>query len=81
MINQLRSQNKQLKNLRDELIANKRATTPGLSKTQGAFMTWSGDIRDENYWRRKYDEARHSTKALREDLLTLQDKLNEVSDT
>jgi len=44
-------------------------------------MTWSGDIRDENYWRRKYDEARHSTKALREDLLTLQDKLNEVSDT
>ncbi len=67
MIEQYKKENKQLKTLRDELIANKRviifilqkfkkkkyiyinnqATTPGLSKTQGSFISWSQDVRDE----------------------------------
>lgn len=42
MIEQYKKENKQLKTLRDELIANKRATTPGLgmSKTQGPNVSW-----------------------------------------
>lgn len=52
-----------------------------MAKTQGAFISWSGDIKDENYWKRKLDDARHLTKVKKERLLQLQDKLNEVSDT
>lgn len=33
MIKQYKKENSKLKELRDELIANKRATTPGFSKT------------------------------------------------
>ncbi|EAR88638.1 hypothetical protein TTHERM_00187170 (macronuclear) [Tetrahymena thermophila SB210] len=80
IIESLKKENKQLKTLRDELIANKRASTPGMSKTQGSLVSWSGDIKDENYWRRKFDEARHATKNKKSQLLQLQDKLNEVSD-
>lgn len=71
MIEELRKENKQLKTLRDELIANKRASTPGMAKTQGSFISWSGDIKDENYWRRKYDDECHKTKKKYDSLLAL----------
>ncbi|KAM3132152.1 hypothetical protein pb186bvf_015747 [Paramecium bursaria] len=81
IIEQLKKENKELKKLQDELIANKRGATASMAKTQGAFISWSGDIKDENYWKRKLDDARHLTKVKKERLLQLQDKLNEVSDT
>ncbi|CAD8072020.1 unnamed protein product [Paramecium primaurelia] len=81
IIEQLKKENRDLKKLQDELIANKRGASASLAKTQGAFISWSGDIKDENYWRRKLDDAKHLTKAKKERLIQLQDKLNEVSDT
>lgn len=42
-----------------------------MAKTQGSFVSWSGDIKDENYWRRKCDDAKHATKNKKNQLLQL----------
>lgn len=62
-IEQYKGENKELKKLRDELIANKRATTGGVqNKTTQGFGQFQGDVRDENFWKRKLDLEKHKTK-------------------
>ena len=40
-----------------------QATTPGLEKATGGYLSFSGDIIDEKYWRRRLDEVKHVTLA------------------
>eukprot|EP01017_Pseudomicrothorax_dubius_P041294 TRINITY_DN6586_c0_g1_i1.p1 TRINITY_DN6586_c0_g1~~TRINITY_DN6586_c0_g1_i1.p1 ORF type:complete len:541 (+),score=197.99 TRINITY_DN6586_c0_g1_i1:32-1654(+) len=80
-IETLLKENKELKRLRDELLAQKRVTTPAYSRTAMSGFHHPTDVRDENFWRKKYDEAQNLKELKKRSLLTLQEKLNEVSET
>ena len=78
LIEQLKKENRELKKIRDEIVANRKAAfTAGLSKTTGTSFF---DTKDEVYWKRKYDETVNRVNHRRKVLLNLKDKLNEVSD-
>ena len=78
LIEQLKRENRELKKIRDEIVANRKAAfTAGLSKTTGTSFF---DTKDEKYWKRKYDDIVNKVSARRKILLNLKDKLNEVSD-
>ena len=54
LIEQLKRENRELKKIRDEIVANRKAAfTAGLSKTTGTSFF---DTKDEVYWKRKYDD-------------------------
>jgi hypothetical protein len=40
-----------------------------MAKTHGTFISWSGDIKDENYWKRKLDDAHHLSLQKKDHLL------------
>jgi len=78
LIEQLKRENRDLKKIRDEIVANRKAAfTAGLSKTTGTSFF---DTKDEVYWKRKYDDCVNKVNHRRKQLLNLKDKLNEVSD-
>ena len=81
IIEQLKKENKELKKLRDELVNNKRGSSVPMARAGTSLTSWSGDIKDDKYWKRKLDETGHETKKIKDQLVQLQDKLNEVSDT
>ena len=83
-LEKLRSENKRLKDVRDEFISNKKSK-PSLSKTaqERSFSGSQGfavNTKDENYLRRVLDKERHLTKTKKNALFTLQDKLKEVEE-
>ena len=78
LIEQLKKENRELKKIRDEIVANRKAAfTAGLSKTTGTSFF---DTKDEVFWKRKYDDVLNKVTQRRKVLLNLKDKQNEVSD-
>jgi len=53
----------------------------GLDVKEDVVLSLRKIIFPQAYWRRRYDEEKNSTKKKKIRLLTLTDKLNEVSDT
>jgi len=78
LIEEYRQENKELKRVKEEIIANKKAAyTAGAGKKEGGTFFSN---KDDNYWKSEYDRCREKTKARKKELLALKDKLNEVSD-
>jgi hypothetical protein len=78
LIDQLKRENRELKKIRDEIVANRKAAfTAGLSKTTGTSFF---DTKDEVYWKKQHDCTVNKVNGRRKVLLNLKDKLNEVSD-
>ena len=72
LIEQLKKENRELKKIRDEIVANRKAAfTAGLSKTTGTSFF---DTKDEVFWKRKYDDVLNKVTQRRKVLLNLKDK-------
>jgi hypothetical protein len=79
----LKVENKKLKTIRDEFIANKKNRSQ-LSRTAygsvGGLSKLGLSNTDENYLRIALDKEKHETKQKKNVLFTLQDKLKEVEE-
>lgn len=79
-IEKLKTENKKLKNIRDEFIASKKNRCV-LSRTTYGNGRWTASTTDENHLRIQLDKEKHETKIKKNLLFTLQDKLKEVEDS
>jgi len=83
IIEQLKRENKDLKKLRDELLQNKRAVTPGIQSQMsrtGGFEVVTNEMKQEAYWKKRLDDMKNVSKKKKIQLLSLQDKLKEVNE-
>eukprot|EP01016_Furgasonia_blochmanni_P005904 TRINITY_DN12332_c0_g1_i1.p1 TRINITY_DN12332_c0_g1~~TRINITY_DN12332_c0_g1_i1.p1 ORF type:complete len:536 (+),score=134.05 TRINITY_DN12332_c0_g1_i1:290-1897(+) len=55
-----------------------QASTPSMMRTTGSIS--SGDLRDENYWRKKFDDNVNLWRMKKKQLLHLKDKLTELNE-
>lgn len=83
-IDKLKTENKKLKSIRDQFIANKKnkcvLSRTGYNST-GSESKLGLTMTDENYLRIMLDKEKHETKIKKNMLFTLQDKLKEVEDS
>ena len=71
-----------LKNARDQFIANRKQRRPFTATDQSMSCISQNGIngKDENYLRRVLDKEKHNTKTKKSALFSLQDKLKEVEE-
>ncbi len=73
----LKSENRKLKSVRDDLISTKKKGNLSRSEWSGEGVTTT----DENLLRIMLDREKHETRVKKGLLFTLQDKLKEVEDS
>ena len=78
-MDKLKNQNKKLKGIRDQFIASKKNRCV-LSRTSLGNHRPITSTNDENYLRLTLDKEKHDTKAKKNVLFNLQDKLKEIEE-